>query len=58
MEKAKDYYASSVAVAFAMSLDRKIRLALLLLGVAAAVVGTVLGVGSHPFDEIGGLVSL
>ncbi len=41
-----------------MTLDRKIRLALLLLGVAAAVVGAVLGVGPHPFDEIGGGVPL
>ena len=47
-----------MAVAFTMSIDRKIRLALLLLGVAATVVGTVLGVGSHPFDEIGGLAPL
>lgn len=38
----------------AMTLDQKIRIALLLLGVAAAVVGTVLGVGPHPFDELGG----
>ena len=37
-----------------MSIDQKIRIALLLLGVAAAVVGAVLGVGPHPFDEIGG----
>jgi hypothetical protein len=47
-----------MGVSFAMSIDRKIRLALLLLGVAAAVVGTVLGVGPHPFDEIGGLEPL
>ena len=38
----------------AMTLDQKIRIAMLLLGVAAAVVGTVLGVGPHPFDELGG----
>lgn len=38
----------------AMTLDQKIRMAMLLLGIAAAVVGTVLGVGPHPFDELGG----
>ena len=45
-------------MASAMSLDRKIRLALLLLGITAAVVGTVLGVGTHQFDEVGGLEPL
>ncbi|MBI2126841.1 MAG: hypothetical protein HYU02_05970 [Thaumarchaeota archaeon] len=53
MEKEKLLWKYTLRYA-AMTLDQKIRIALLLMGVAAAVVGTVLGVGPHPFDEIGG----
>ena len=41
-----------------MTIDRKIKLALLLVGIAAAIIGTVLGVGPRPFDEIGGSEAL